>query len=138
LAILSWKWLDDWDTGTGALLALVAVGGVVYAVGRHALFRTFCAGVVACIILDATWGWSIDYDFLNIDSAYLSSAYWHLGLLAVGAILCLGLALRGKRWTVLLPMAWALAILAQCIAWFAPSHGEQGDLLTWSSADFEV
>lgn len=134
LVLVCWQWLEldaRWTgVGTGALLALAAVGGIAYGIGRHALFRFFCAGMVTFLLLNLTWGtfgdWFFDSAWMREDVTatpyYLSAVYWRLWLLALGAVLCLSLSLRGGKWTALRPMAWALAILAQTMAWLAPSH----------------
>ena len=130
LSILGFQWLNDWYAGMLPLLLLAAIGVLAYGVGRHALFRFLCAGMVTGILLVLTWqpsnGWMWLEAIIRLDPAtvlfYLAAVYWRLWLLTLGAVLCVFLAQRGGKWAALTPMAWALAILVQTLAWLAPSQ----------------
>ncbi len=108
-----------------AVLALLAVGVVVYTAMPNAVMRFLTALVVLGCVAVISWSnrpWDTLFFILNDKhELYLFDIYLRVWLFSVLAVLTL-LAANGRgdrrRWT---PLAWALVILAQAAAWVAPA-----------------
>ncbi|TKR56627.1 DUF4401 domain-containing protein [Allopusillimonas ginsengisoli] len=120
-------------------LGLLGFGVVLYGLVPNRAFRFVVALVVIGVVALLTWPGQAWVDALGFRSLSSSSssvysyvlawmpAYLRAWLMAVGAVLAFGASWRSgaaaARW---LPLAWALVLLAQIAAWFAPSPGLAG------------
>lgn len=117
-------------------VGLVLLGVVLYGLLPNHAFRLVAAVIVVGVAGLLTWPGEAWLDLLDFPSSPAASssvhaytlawmpAYLRAWLAAVGAVLALGAAARSeateRRW---LPLGWALALLAQLAAWFAPAPG---------------
>jgi len=113
--------------GTKFAALILLVGAAVYAMGKHTALRFLCACMTTIFVLGLT-GHTVWNDIANNmlgtkalpDAAHLP-LYLRLWLLTAGAVACLWLQ-RNRTENTLLPLAWALALTAQVLAWAAPAH----------------
>lgn len=102
-------------------VGMAVLGAVVYALGRHAVLRGFCALATVAIVFVLTWSdhWRLfEARASMVEMMVLSVWLWGM---AGGALACLLLPRRAQQpfWQ---PLAWALALSAQCLAWLAPAQ----------------
>lgn len=113
------------ETGEASRYAMAAgmavLGVAVYGLGKHAVLRGFCALATVAIVFFLTWrdNWML-FDFSTSIVEMMVLSIWLWGL-AGGALACLLLPRKDQQafWQ---PLAWALALSAQCLAWLAPAQ----------------
>jgi len=103
---------------------ILLVGTAVYTLGNHVALRFLCASMSAIFVLGLT-GHSVWNDVTHslLGGRALPDAaplYLRLWLLTAGTVTCLWLQ-RNRSENTLLPLAWALALTAQTLAWAAPA-----------------
>ncbi|MDS1139832.1 GDYXXLXY domain-containing protein [Pusillimonas sp. SM2304] len=129
--------LDD----VGALprtAGTLLLGIIVYGWAAGAALRFLCAFFVLALACLLTWP-GPEYEALNalFDKGSIWQhvpAYLRLWWLAVAGVLAFAAARRIDRRAFWLPLAWALACLAQAMAWIAPAPTMLGLALVWQQA----
>jgi len=107
-------------------IGFLAFGAIVYTQCQHATLRFFCAFFTAIAVLGLTGDafWDRVLDSMLDDHALLDDVHapllLRLWLLTGAAVACLSFG-RDRMGTALVPLAWALAFMAQTLAWTVPA-----------------
>jgi len=112
---------------TVPVVALLALGGVAAYLGQPNAVPRFMAALVtlACLAVATApgehWDAMAGLSGNRGGMLWLYAAYQRVWWFAVGAVLALSWSARPARRDFWVPLAWALVLLAQASAWFAPA-----------------
>lgn len=113
------------EVSTGIKVAAVlGLGLVLYVLVDHPVLRFMLAALALAFATAMTWPGSGTGGMSAAEHAHASAylpAYLRLWWLSAAAVLAWAVGSRRRDATFWLPLAWALTVLAQSLAWLAPA-----------------